>query len=479
MKNFVIFLFGIVVLSACNKDIEKPQNENEFSRVDGISVKDGRLSFTSLDVFSNLVNEYLSDKNKTNPPIQSKLDKISSLSYVSLLSSQEDIDEKESNISKMSEQNEEDDYDLVPDELFAKLLNDKYEIEVNGVIYKVTQYGTFMLPADKINIINEMLSKEDTTIKFTTDLSSHKFYEKKGNIEGLYDLGNDIYLYDTFCKKNKNKKAIISIPVEKEDLISRMSVDPYDDLRKFAYGNFSFFGPVLQGLFGHNEIHHRSWGRKRRMRVNFYDTNYMVYSALGFSCKFQKKNWIGWSSTKCQEIRCGILALKYHNWSITPQNRPINTGNPQFNNTQAPVISVSNEPFINVDLLGCYDFYVSEGTAAQYAVKHCYDYLKRKLGSSTPPEKNLTYTCWVNADQTRARFFGGKNEKITYNSDGQSYIFSWGTGTITMTWNIGGGSWFPGLGGNIASNIGLEEANVYATCKYDNNWQGIQIVLEK
>lgn len=33
---------------------------------------------------------------------------------------------------------------LVPDPYFAALLNDEREIEVNGVIYKITEYGTFL-----------------------------------------------------------------------------------------------------------------------------------------------------------------------------------------------------------------------------------------------------------------------------------------------------------------------------------------------
>ena len=98
--------------------------------------------------------------------------------------------------------------------------------------------------------------------------------------------------------------------------------------------------------------------------------------------------------------------------------------------------------------------------------------------SSTPPERNLTYTCWVTTDQTKARYFGGRSENITYNDDTHSYIFSWGTGTITLTWNIGGGSWVPGVGGSISETIGLEEAHVFATCKNDNNWQGVRIFLD-
>jgi hypothetical protein len=474
MKNLSIYfacsVFCMFAFTQCNREKFPdvvPQSEEVY-------VVDGRLCFSSIDVFNNLAEEF---HNGNNFP-RGRFDKVYSLNYSSLKNSKEILLK---NGLETDDDTDEFAYDLVPDEFFSSLLNDKYEIEVNGIIYKVSCYGTFILAADKLSRLNSILDGEDQSVNMLTDLSSHKFFRNEVETD-VFKIEEDIFLFDTFKKKvQKTHEVIVGTvcPLDDVGSIINTSSDPYGNMDQYTFGASTIMGKLIQGLIGYNEIQYRKWGSDRRLRVNFYDTNYGVYAALGLSGKFQVKNWIGWSMSgkPMQEMRMGVQALKFESYSYDASTVPF-SNNPIPNyNWPSPPMAVNSDPFINFDLLGCHHFYVSESTAAQVGVKECYNFLKSRLGSSTPPDRNLSYQAWTDVNKTKAKLWLGLNETVKHNTNEISKIFSWGTGIIVLTWNSGGGL-VPGVGGKIAASIKIQEANVFVTGLYDNKWQGIRVVMK-
>jgi hypothetical protein len=81
---------------------------------------------------------------------------------------------------------------------------------------------------------------------------------------------------------------------------------PIEHFPSYSVRGKTFFGKLLSVVFrGGSKYEHEFIKKKRRMQGSFYDYNYVFYSEVGIFGEMQKKNWIGWSGTKADEIVIG------------------------------------------------------------------------------------------------------------------------------------------------------------------------------
>ena len=483
-QKFWILTYAIVSIAVLISSCTKEPVFEKYNVIDSdseIYIKDGRLTLSSVDILNQMAEEY---HNEDVPLQGGRFNTLSSMKYVSLSKSKEILSNP---IFYSKSEFDEDplDIDLVPDEFFSSLLNEKYEIEVGGIIYKVTPYGTFTVASERILELYNILENEDPSINLLSDLSSHDFYTDEVETN-LYKIADGIFLFDTFSQKdNRTFEAVTTIEyplyddTEDDAKSSKSSTDPYADLHEYRFGAKTIAGQAIQFIIGRNEIKYRTWGSNRRLRVNFYNTNYLVYSALGLSGKFQKSNWIGWSDTDCTEMRIGVQALKFNSFSVPIPQRPPSTNQIIQNHMNPPPgwKPLNSGTFLHLNILGIYSFNVSDTEAAWQASKAIFNFAKSKLGSSLPNDNKVFYTVWVGTGNGKAGMFWGRDEAPPlYNTSGRSHVFSWGTLTVGLSWN--GTTWMPNFSGQpITQPVKLQEANVYVTAKYDNKWQGIRIVM--
>lgn len=105
-----------------------------------------RLSFNSYESFMNTIVE-IGGNIEANPEEIIKRHIIKPENFISLRTVMNSENPSTINLRSM-DSNESNDTELVPDPAFAELLNQNLEIEVDNVVFKINQYGTFFTPTE-------------------------------------------------------------------------------------------------------------------------------------------------------------------------------------------------------------------------------------------------------------------------------------------------------------------------------------------
>src|SRR5574344_1393675 len=294
MRTKLLFLsmaaIGIM-LPSCNDDIA-----TSYDNISNEHVENDRqfeiLTFNSCDELRSAIEA----GNDSDESMQSR-----SKSFVSLLSSMTNSrGEYESYYEALG-------YDsLVPNRAFAALINPNGEIGVCDTIIKITPLGTYKFP--------KTYEKE-----FNKFLNENPDYEGTPIGENVNRINDKIILYKTF-KENKEDYSTESdgeyelLPDDyfgndDNDSISAMSISAsepdFDSFQTFNADRKTWAGKLIQKLIGSTKTSTIKFNKKRRIRGSFYFYNYGFYSEIGTKGWTDKKNWIGWSKTKADELRVG------------------------------------------------------------------------------------------------------------------------------------------------------------------------------
>jgi hypothetical protein len=531
-KHLITCLAAYLVLNiGCKKDLNQPLNNDENYHVSGIKLEEGRLKLNSINTFNSLINEAYKNKENSNFLID-KFDKLFSHKFNSL-----ELFKKQSTNGLITNSNSNNSNEpsldkLVPDQIFASILNENGELQVDSTIYKVTKYGTFMIASSKLNklnlLINSWNSKSTNTLlqnsntlnKVVNSYSNPSNFSPFDNMnevsEHLYLFDSDIYLYDSFNYSDGNIPSFI----DDEDLnsgynspdflpnfyngpvdyatfwstttmngpgsgvfISQNESYIYDNLETYSFGAKTFVGKLIDDLRGRNEIHTIAYSDKNRVRVNFYDASYIIYSALGVSVKMQKKNWIGWSTTNADELRIGWDYIEYdsdYGLSFTPpQIGYVDPFNKPFH---FPIDVPGSDKKYELFDLTVFGYRVNptvkyDSKTKQKIIKEMYDFAQNQLSPSeknTLTNKPFAFLTYQEVFNDKRMIKVGKDEERSYSNDKMSKTFDWKTGTLKLNINSEGTA---SVSGSVAKDFSLTSASVYGIAKYDNKWKGVRIVM--
>lgn len=191
---------------------------------------------------------------------------------------------------------------LVEDPYFASVLNPEGEVQVDSNLYKVTEYGTFVLPpADKAEVDSLVANLDNGLIDLSTVL-----IPANEELESLFRIRNKprIRLFDTYGKGGGTPPAppvvstIVDFPVG-ENVFANVAYFDFNDAKTWA-------GKLLQGVFGRDHYNDFRTVSKRRMKVNFYSKNWLIFASVGVTSRLQKKVFIGWGAVEnMDEMRLG------------------------------------------------------------------------------------------------------------------------------------------------------------------------------
>ena len=313
MKKFKFLAMMAVVLTifcACQKD-DLPNGEEEISNesIGAFAVDNEMLSFSSGAEVQEIIAAFLTDKNS----------KESSYFLEQLRKADFDVLFKDNGTLKSTEVDVYSigGYDtLVPNQEFARLLNKKGEIMADDVVYKITPYGTYFFPKNKRDRFYTLY--ESSGDKNLDSTSTEEVPLGRLVAEKTYLIEEEIYRYDTFAENN----LMIYPPIDDGEGGgggstggggTTYSEPNYDSFRTFNYGAQTWFGEIFEGIFGRNKGETVEFNSgSRRIKVNFYNYNYAgVYQECGVTSTLQKKNWIGWSNTRADELRVGWRNIKF------------------------------------------------------------------------------------------------------------------------------------------------------------------------
>jgi len=391
---------------------------------------------------------------------------------------------------------------MVEDPLFRNVLNEELEVGVAGTIYKVTPYGTMMASVDNYDKMKAIVARYNMDEIHMGDQIDMSVFANPTGDEGYYALSPEVLLYDTHeIVKNEEPDSedplqtpfISSIrPSEKLAAAPRGSMNfweindgIYTSLPVRRYGRHTILGKFWSSLWGKSEVYSAKFNKKRRMKVKLYAKNFVIYKSVGASVEMQKKNWIGWSGVRAEELRLGWDGISFSFLDNTVPANPWEvmqkaldsykkTGNPDWSSLDRP-----NPISLEFNLLD-YDVKLDLSRGFQQGVYTLFNETRSRLRKEVPKDRNTTLIAWLNRHRNIPVVIAGPNEIRVYNEksidltfySGVSMFFSYNSnsGWVKNAYNSASGS----------HNLGraeLQYASLHGVARYGNQWKGT--VIEK
>lgn len=289
----------------------------------------------------------------------------------------------------------------------------------------------------------------------------------------MYEIENGIYLYDS----QRIMEPLDDIYLDDDSggsessESSTSSTNPFENISWHNFDAHTWVGTAFQALFGRTKAYTREFSSDRRIRVNFYSVDFKVYSGIGLNVKYQKKNWIGWSKTECEELTWGWEGIEYHyklNYSSFPGSQtPVRkeySGVPAIKNKKALTIN-----FLEHEI----DVPYEDG------IKAAINFLYKKAESWLAPnaielrEAELAQFREIWPDKVKvviAPYHETKNNVESFSKN-----FDWGTCEISLTFGNGSGFWdIVGLA-NTSTNFDVKKIRIYGIAKKGSTYKGIGI----
>ncbi|MEG0109264.1 MAG: hypothetical protein RR705_10515, partial [Lachnospiraceae bacterium] len=377
---------------------------------------------------------------------------------------------------------------IIADIQFAQLLNVSREIQIDNTVYKYVSNGvaftnakdaaelkTIEEKAVKIKIMPEM---ESSTITLTPKV---KFIPMEYQ-QTVYEEQSTSFMHRTITEGFTLKNG---------------TYIPANSIREVNYtdnGDGSWIHRTWNGIFGRNILAINKFSSKRRMRLNFYDQNYIIYANIGTEVKMQKKVCGIWWNIKAQEIRHGwsAIELKYLFPSPILPKMPINPlTKPVTYKPELPSFMKHRFPFQDEDAL------------LIHLPFNLYDVTNKDLNNAFKSGMNAALnagTAWIKSEVNSYKSNGKAknvgifsiNNNVIYTIMGadENYISNRSTSETKYY-----SKWFPGtyvigfsLGNSVnVNNVKLDGGNstslqrgiVYAAVKYDNKWLAARITKDK
>ncbi len=478
-----LVIFTVCITLLCCSEHEEIVSSQTFETNHPVTIIENRLNFASRDIFKNYISELIENNVEAKVILKKYTGKINFLSlhdikYEKLLS--ENIARVTSDSIDILETDT-----LIIDPYFENLLNGDHEIQVEGTLYKVTQYGTYICLPEKRNRLNETLKGiENSNMQLT--ISNRMFPGEQLQSEDFYFVEPGIYRLDSF---NNNHIVSAAPRLSTQSGPPRNGRETTNDLLpEYIYDRFPTYnfdaktwaGSLLQDVFGRTKPHTEKFDSKHRIRVNFYNVNFGVYASAGINVKMQRKGWTGiWRNDDAEELRLGwdglIIDLMLPN-APQPNIPTVDFGNVKLGDINFATHSISVAGYtipkgqINDALNG-----ILEGQF-RATLNEIYNYAFVTLapGQFQYREDYVKMFRVIYPDRIKLVF--GRYEVAENNTNSINKVFDWNAG-ITLKWKPNGTSVntqdFSANGSATAYKI--VSGSIYGAGKYSGNWKGARV----
>ena len=330
MKLLTIILLGLLTFS-CSEDLNEPLlNEplNESSK-NSFILKEGVLKFKNKEELKQLVNEIkrTGAENFYNKEIKSFIDK----GYEPLRPyfSENETEEFQSFMEKKGKRlereqqseektNEEIIFDIedeiIIDSNFEVLLNFDREIIVDNKLYKYTKNGIYSVEEDNIIDFRDFIQTQSTqNNNGTLKRQSLKIQSLPSGVSFIeMDYGVEI-------SNNEEQVKTLNIQKNTTPRYSNLATTRYSNLvdAKLNFGVEVFRkNPSIWGsVWGYSRITYDWAPNSRRVKVKFWNRNWLLFSSMGVSVRFQKKKrfwrWSYYVKSYPDKVALGVNSLKY------------------------------------------------------------------------------------------------------------------------------------------------------------------------
>lgn len=487
----VATVFLLLSFSSCEKDVDEPIPAIS-GQEQSVDIKNGRIAFLNDDVFALSIEAAMTRENPQLMHESLNIEEAIIKSHFKPLIGSPSIKLSVDNGKLTSEDDNliADEDSLIPDPYFASLFNQDRELQIGEKIIKITKEGTYICHASKYNRLLEILQ----------DNPEHGNSSSPDDEAGDYkDLEEGIFFFDSFASEGSSKEINFSMASPEEE---REGENPnsrvthnylpkaiYESFDTHSFGSHTIVGGWIESGIGRREVEYVYFTSKERLKLNFYNINYVVFSSVGMTAKAQHKTWIGWhGDLKADEIRMGWDGLSLE---FPTAYRP-STGIPTVSFEKLKLgdigIDIASYNFLSDNLnTALADKYVKDIANAidgkiqdtfSSTLKKSYDVVYKNVA---PIQYNY-YKAYT--DQFRlvypnkVNIILGRHEEVEYNVHSISKNFDWSTGVISFSTN-GTSFGISNLGlKNNAVKYKILKASVYAAAKRGGQWKGVRIVKE-
>lgn len=333
MKKFTYFLsylLTLIFITSCNEPyLHNNSSLEDVVAYENFSIKEGVLNFNSRDAFINLyegikkqgAESFFYKEIKNIPqsdfkPLRPyfKETENSQLQFF-LINKKDKLDKAANNLHKgkihsksfENEVIELDDY-VITDSSFAVLLNEDREIVVNGILYRYQGDGVFVLDVGKII---EFRSYMEGDIELNNNMEDNDYGFREMNYLEYYD-------------EDHGEGSGESSGGGSGGGGSTSVTEPDFNEAKLNFEAVEFSkNPSLWGdLFGYSRTETISVPDNKRVKLQFWNRNYIIFKSFGAEIRFQKRvsflGISGWQKSYPSKIAMGVNSLQY-NYEMGPE----------------------------------------------------------------------------------------------------------------------------------------------------------------
>ncbi|SKC50839.1 hypothetical protein SAMN06298215_1365 [Bacteroidales bacterium WCE2008] len=206
--------------------------------------------------------------------------------------------------------------EYIPDENLATLLNARGEVEIGGVIYKISKTGTYYFDkkleavfidsyaafeeceGEKVDTLVYKLS--DGIYRYATfELEDYQIYYDSEYYDEP-DLEEDVEALDG--RILESEPASLASTKSLPPMYSYLAAINWADYPRYCSDAKTWAGKIIQSLFGRNKAFDYKFTNKRKFQSKFYYYDYLFWSSIGVSTKMLKKQFLGWKQMEVSEI---------------------------------------------------------------------------------------------------------------------------------------------------------------------------------
>lgn len=508
MNKFLFFLLSIFLFSSCQEQEKVPEMPQKSTSQNGIQPGMQRVKVNSRSDINNLINS-IGNENAT---ISRALCSVGAEftenedEFVSLYETKR----KELMASLTPEQlylieNDEDELEfclndsVIADAMFAKLLNADREIQVSDTVYKFVKNGVAYTHKE---FANELKSIENATSSIkvtpgnegvTQNISDKMFFIPMDFQKAVHVDNNQPGSYQGGSNNGSNSDNSNSKPSTPgygvDDSGNPLQLEngiliPGKNVREVNYydkGDGSWFHRTVTGLFGRNVTAIKEFSDGKKLTLNLYDQNYIIYASIGTKLKLQKQVAYIWWNVEAEEMELGweTVTLKYHILEPIPFPTHPKTGNTIYPVSCRNPVSFGSDntilfhiPFIDYDFK-TKDLYKAYKTAIKLVLSRATDLLSqlnkdRRNGMMSFNDKY-------------AYLIYGPNSKhaIKKRAIGNNFYAKWLPGNYEFTFSVGNGSFsLKKINISDIDRMELYRASIYGAIKYNGEWLGARIIKD-
>lgn len=205
--------------------------------------------------------------------------------------------------------------------------------------------------------------------------------------------------------------------------------------------------------------------------MNFYSVNYVFYSGIGLNVKYQKKNWIGWSNTKCEELTWGWDGILY-SYNL-PSHMPT-TGSTPTRKQYTYVPGVKNKKAYTINLLE-HEIDIDYTKGLKVIKKKAWKWLENELAPEAIEMKKNELSQFRQIFPNKVKVIVNPYHETEFDKKSFSKLFDWGTCEVSI--NFLNGTSFLNIFGlkNNAMDFNVEKISIYGIAKQGSIYKGIGI----